>query len=49
MQVISLAPFRSLNWLPTKERVHQLINAITFKFANHNCPFCLNEIFEFAP
>ena len=48
MQHRSLAEFRSINWLPTKERVHQSINAITFKFANKNCPFYLNEIFEFA-
>ena len=45
MQHISLAEFRSTNWLPTKERVHQCINAITFKFVNKNCPFYLNEIF----
>ena len=37
------------SWLPTKERVHQCINAITFKFVNKNYPFYLNEIFEFAP
>ena len=49
MQHISLTGFRSINWLPTKERVHQCINAITFKFVNNNCPFYLNEIFEFAP
>ena len=46
---ISLAEFRSINWLPTKGRVHQQINAITFKFINKKCPFYLNEIFEFAP
>ena len=49
MQHISLGEFRSINWLPTKERVHQYINAITFKFVNKNCPFQLNEIFELAP
>ena len=49
MQHISLTEFRSINWLPTKERVHQCINAITFKFVNKNYPFYLNEIFEFAP
>ena len=43
---ISLAEFRSINWLPTKERVHQCINAITFKFANKTEFF---EIFEFSP
>ena len=49
MQHIPVAEFRSINCLPTKERVHQWINAITFKFVNKNCPFYLNEIFEFAP
>ena len=42
-----LTEFRSINSLPTKKRVHQCINAITFKFANNN--FYLNEIFELAP
>ena len=41
--------FRSINWLPTKVRVHQCINPITFKFVNNSCPIYLNEIFEFAP
>ena len=49
MQHVFLAVFRSIKWLPTKERLHQCINAITFKFVNKNCPFYLNEIFEFAP
>ena len=48
MQHISLAGFISINWLPTKESVHQCINAITFTFVNKNCPLCPNEIFEFA-
>ena len=48
MQHLSLAEFRSINWLSTKQRVHQCIIAITFKFVNKNCPFYLNEIFEFA-
>ena len=41
--------FRSINWLPIKERVHQCMNAITFNFFNKNCPFYLNEIWKFAP
>ena len=49
MQHISLTEIRSINWLPTKERAHQCINAITFRFVIKNCPFYLNEIFEFAP
>ena len=49
IQHISLADFRSINWMSTKERVHQCINAITFNFLNKSCTFYLNEIFEFAP
>ena len=45
MQLISLAKFKSMNWLPTKERVHQCIDTITF---NKNCPFYLSEMLEFA-
>ena len=48
MQHISLTEFRLINWFPTKERVHQCIYAITFNFVNKNCPFYLNEIFEFS-
>ena len=48
MQHIFLTEFRSINWLSTKERVHQCINTITPNFVNKNCPFYLNEIFEFA-
>ena len=39
MQHISLAEFRQINWLPTKERVYQYINAITFKFVNKKLSF----------
>ena len=49
MKYISLADFRLINWLPNKERVHQFINAITLKFVIKNCPFYLNQFFEFAP
>ena len=49
VQHISVTEFRLINWLPTKERVHQCMNAITFKFVNNNCPFYLNKTFEFAP
>ena len=34
--------------LPTKDRVQQRINTITFKFFNKSSPFYLNEISEFA-
>ena len=47
MQHISLAEFRLINWLSTKERVDQCINAISFTFVNKK--LSLNEIFEFAP
>ena len=48
MQHISLTEFRSINWLPSKERAHQCINAKTFKLVNRTVLFCLNKIFEFA-
>ena len=49
MQQVSVTEFRSVNWLPTKEELHQCINAITFRFVKNDCPFYLNHIFEFAP
>ena len=39
MQHTFLAEFRSINWFPTKERLHQCKNAITFKFVYKNCTF----------
>ena len=39
MQHISLTEFRMINWLATKERVHQCINTTKFKFVNSSCPF----------
>ena len=49
MQQVPVTEFRSVNWLPTKEELHQCINAITFRFVKNDCPFYLNHIFEFAP
>ena len=41
--------FDSINCMPVNIRVHQCINAITFKFFNNACPHCLNEVYEYAP
>ena len=41
--------FVSINWLPDNKKVHQCINAITFKFVNNACPSYLNEVYEYAP
>ena len=49
MQHIAVMEFRSINWLPTKERVHQCINVITFQFVSNSCPFHPNEAFEIVP
>ena len=48
MQYISFTEFVSINWLSFKERVHQCINATTFKSVNNNCPYYLNEISQIA-
>ena len=45
---ISNKEFESINWLPVNKRVHQCINAITFKFVNNVCPRYLNEVYEYA-
>ena len=37
------------NWLPTRKRVDQCLNTITYQFVNDTCPYYLKEIFEFAP
>ena len=46
---ISNKEFESINWLPVNKRVHQCINAITFKFVNNACPHYLNEVYEYTP
>ena len=48
MHQISFPEFRSITWLPTNKIVHQCINAVAFKLVIWNCPFYVNEIFEFA-
>ena len=40
---------RSINRLPTSERVNQCINIITFKFVDNTCPYYLKEYFEIDP
>ena len=40
--------FESTNWLPVNKKVHQYINAITFKFVNNACRHHFNEVYEYA-
>ena len=40
--------FKDLNWLPVINRIEQCVISIVFKFINGNCPYYLNELFEFA-
>ena len=49
MHHVSKADFRLMNWLPTRKRVNQCINTITFKFVYNICPYYLEEISEFTP
>ena len=46
---ISHKEFKDLNWLPVITRFEQCVISIVFKFINGNCPYYLNEVFEFAP
>ena len=41
--------FKDLNWLPVITRFEKCVISIAFKFINGNCPYFLNESFEFAP
>ena len=36
-------------WLPVINRFKQCVISIVFEFINGNCPYYLNEVFEFAP
>ena len=46
---ISCTKFEAINWLPVYERVHQCINAITFKIFNNVCRNYLKEVYEYTP
>ena len=46
---LSHKEFKDLNWLPVITRFEQCVISIVFKFINGNCPYYLNEVFEFAP
>ena len=45
---ISHKEYEDLNWLPVINRFEQCVMSIVFKFINGNCPYYLNEVFEFA-
>ena len=49
MSTISHKEFKDINWLQIINRFEQCIISIVFKFINGNCPYYLNEVFEFAP
>ena len=46
MTGISKNEFETLKWLPVKDRFHQSINSIVFKYFTKQCPSYLNEVFE---
>ena len=48
LSTISHKEFKDLNWLPVINRFEQCVISIVFKFINGNCPYYLNEVFEFA-
>ena len=41
--------FKDLNWLSIITRYEQCVTSIVLKFINGNCPYYLNEVFEFRP
>ena len=49
MPAISHKELKDLNWLPVINRFEQCAISIVFKFISGNCPYYLNEVFEFAP
>ena len=49
MSTISHKEFKHLNWLPVINGFEQCVISIVFKFINGSCPYCLSEVFEFAP
>ena len=49
MSTTSHKESKDLNWLPVINSFEQCVISIAFKFINGNCPYYLNEVFEFAP
>ena len=49
MSTISHKESKDLNWLPVTTSFELFAISILFKFINGNCPYYLNEVFEFAP
>ena len=49
MSHISQKRFKTVNWLPIKERYNQCVNSVVFKYFDNQCPHYLNEVFMKAP
>ena len=47
-QNISKNEFKTLNWLPVKERFNQSITSVVLKCFTKQCLSCLNEVFKLA-
>ena len=48
MSTISHKELKDVKWLPVINRFEQCAISIVFKFISGNCPYYLNEVFEFA-
>ena len=49
ISTISHKEFKDLNWPQVINRFEQCVISILFKFINGNCPYYLNDVFEFLP
>ena len=49
LSTISHEEFKDLNWVPVTTSFEQCVILIVFKFISGNCPYYLNDVFEFAP
>ena len=45
---ISEDDFKTINWLPVNQKVHQSLNFTIFKYVNNLCPYYTREAFEYA-
>ena len=40
--------FKTINWLPVDQRVHQSLNGTVFKYVNNACPYYMKEVFDYV-
>ena len=46
MHYISKGDFKTINWLPVDQGVHQSLTVAVFKYVNNECPYYMKEVMK---